>query len=155
VFSTRSFIINDCPIAVGVENPHKFWMCRQPRNVRQINRHYISYIGCVKKDFQLKKKLSESENKNGQQLKIPYIIIMVTFFFLSRWSKRLIVPSWILHPARRLSQSPWPRSAEDPTGLLRENSFRLRPSPSSSCYKNRTRPETKQDKEDTKSCPPR
>jgi hypothetical protein len=21
-------IINDCPIAVGVENPHKFWMCR-------------------------------------------------------------------------------------------------------------------------------
>jgi hypothetical protein len=28
-------IINDCPIAVGVENPHKFWMCRQPRNVRQ------------------------------------------------------------------------------------------------------------------------
>jgi hypothetical protein len=44
-------------------------MCRQPRNVRQINRHYISYIGCVKKDFQLKKKLSESENKNGQQSK--------------------------------------------------------------------------------------
>jgi hypothetical protein len=22
------FIINDCPIAVGVENPHKFGMCR-------------------------------------------------------------------------------------------------------------------------------
>jgi hypothetical protein len=21
-------IINDCPFAVGVENPHKFWMCR-------------------------------------------------------------------------------------------------------------------------------
>jgi hypothetical protein len=21
-------IINDCPIAVGVENPHQFWMCR-------------------------------------------------------------------------------------------------------------------------------
>jgi hypothetical protein len=21
-------MINDCPIAVGVENPHKFWMCR-------------------------------------------------------------------------------------------------------------------------------
>jgi hypothetical protein len=21
-------IINYCPIAVGVENPHKFWMCR-------------------------------------------------------------------------------------------------------------------------------
>jgi hypothetical protein len=29
-------IINYCPIAVGVENPHKFWMC-QPRNVRQIS----------------------------------------------------------------------------------------------------------------------
>jgi hypothetical protein len=28
-------IINDCPIAVSVENPYKFWMCRQPRNVRQ------------------------------------------------------------------------------------------------------------------------
>jgi hypothetical protein len=27
-----SVIINDCPIAVGVKNPHKFWMCRQPRN---------------------------------------------------------------------------------------------------------------------------
>jgi hypothetical protein len=27
--------MNDCPIAVGVENPHKSWMCRQPRNVRQ------------------------------------------------------------------------------------------------------------------------
>jgi hypothetical protein len=27
-------IINECPIAVGVENPHKFWMCRQPRNVK-------------------------------------------------------------------------------------------------------------------------
>jgi hypothetical protein len=22
-------IINDCTIVVGVENPHKFWMCRQ------------------------------------------------------------------------------------------------------------------------------
>jgi hypothetical protein len=32
-------IINDCPIAVGVENPRKFWMCRQPRNVRQTTRH--------------------------------------------------------------------------------------------------------------------
>jgi hypothetical protein len=31
-------IINDCPIAAGVENPHKFWMCRQPRNVRQTSR---------------------------------------------------------------------------------------------------------------------
>jgi hypothetical protein len=31
-------IINDCPIAVGVENPHKFWTCRQPRNVRQTSR---------------------------------------------------------------------------------------------------------------------
>jgi hypothetical protein len=28
-------IINDCPIAVVVENPHKFLMCRQSRNVRQ------------------------------------------------------------------------------------------------------------------------
>jgi hypothetical protein len=28
-------IINDCPIAVAVENPHKFWMCRQPRNTGQ------------------------------------------------------------------------------------------------------------------------
>jgi hypothetical protein len=33
----RVIHINDCPIAVGVENPHKFWMCRQPRNVRQTN----------------------------------------------------------------------------------------------------------------------
>jgi hypothetical protein len=24
----NTIIINDCPIAVGVENPHKFWMCR-------------------------------------------------------------------------------------------------------------------------------
>jgi hypothetical protein len=31
-------VMNDCPIAVGVENPHKFWMCRQPRNVRQTSR---------------------------------------------------------------------------------------------------------------------
>jgi hypothetical protein len=31
-------IINDCPIAVGVENPHKFWMARQPRNVKQTSR---------------------------------------------------------------------------------------------------------------------
>jgi hypothetical protein len=31
-------IINDCPIAVGVENPHKFGMCRQLRNVRQTSR---------------------------------------------------------------------------------------------------------------------
>jgi hypothetical protein len=28
-------IISYYPIAVAVENPHKFWMCRQPRNVRQ------------------------------------------------------------------------------------------------------------------------
>jgi hypothetical protein len=21
-------MINDCPVAVGVEDPHKFWMCR-------------------------------------------------------------------------------------------------------------------------------
>jgi hypothetical protein len=26
------------PIVVGVENPHKFWMCRQLRNVRQTSR---------------------------------------------------------------------------------------------------------------------
>jgi hypothetical protein len=31
-------IINDCPIVVGVEKPHKFWMCRQSRNVRQTSR---------------------------------------------------------------------------------------------------------------------
>jgi superfamily II DNA/RNA helicase len=31
-------IINDCPIVVGVENPHKFLMCRQSRNVRQTSR---------------------------------------------------------------------------------------------------------------------
>jgi hypothetical protein len=29
---------NYCPIAVGVENPHNFWMCRQPRNVPQNSR---------------------------------------------------------------------------------------------------------------------
>jgi hypothetical protein len=38
------------------------------------------------------------------------------------------LPSWILPPARRLSQLPWPQSAEDPTGLLRENFSWLRPS---------------------------
>jgi hypothetical protein len=32
-------------------------------------------------------------------------------------------------------QTPRPRSAEDPTGLLRENFFRLRPSPPWSCHK--------------------
>jgi hypothetical protein len=31
-------IINDCSIAVGSENPHKFWMCRLLRNVRQTSR---------------------------------------------------------------------------------------------------------------------
>jgi hypothetical protein len=31
-------ILNDCPIAIGVENPYKFWMCRQLCNVRQTNR---------------------------------------------------------------------------------------------------------------------
>jgi hypothetical protein len=31
-------IPNDCLIAVGVENSHKFWICRQPRNVRQTSR---------------------------------------------------------------------------------------------------------------------
>jgi hypothetical protein len=29
-------IINDCAIVVGVKNPHKFWMCRQPRNVKLV-----------------------------------------------------------------------------------------------------------------------
>jgi hypothetical protein len=29
-------IINDCTIAVGVENPHKFWMCRQPRKLDKL-----------------------------------------------------------------------------------------------------------------------
>jgi hypothetical protein len=33
-------------------------------------------------------------------------------------------------------QRPQPRFAEDPTGLLRENFFRLRPSPPPSCHKN-------------------
>ncbi|KAH0818997.1 hypothetical protein GEV33_003794 [Tenebrio molitor] len=33
-------------------------------------------------------------------------------------------------------QTPRPRSAEDPTRLLRENFFRLRPSPPPSCHKN-------------------
>jgi hypothetical protein len=28
IYKYRSIYINDCPIAVGVENPHKFWMCR-------------------------------------------------------------------------------------------------------------------------------
>jgi uncharacterized membrane protein len=37
VFKYR-VIINYCTIVVGVENPHKFWMCRQPRNVRQTSR---------------------------------------------------------------------------------------------------------------------
>jgi hypothetical protein len=32
-------ITNYCPIAVGVENPQTFWMCRQPPNVRQTSRH--------------------------------------------------------------------------------------------------------------------
>jgi hypothetical protein len=31
VFFLYRVIINDCPIAVGVENPHKFWIFRQPR----------------------------------------------------------------------------------------------------------------------------
>jgi hypothetical protein len=38
-------IINNCPIAVGVENPHKFWMCRQPRDVRQTSRHISTTAG--------------------------------------------------------------------------------------------------------------
>jgi hypothetical protein len=29
------FVVQDCPIAVGVEIRHKFWMCRLPRDVRQ------------------------------------------------------------------------------------------------------------------------
>jgi hypothetical protein len=28
------YIVND-NIIVGVEKPHKLWMCRQPRNMRQ------------------------------------------------------------------------------------------------------------------------
>jgi hypothetical protein len=38
-------IINDCPIAVCVENPHKFWMCRQRRNVRQTSRQVSTTVG--------------------------------------------------------------------------------------------------------------
>jgi hypothetical protein len=30
-----TIVIIDCPIAVGAESPHKFLMCRQPRNVIQ------------------------------------------------------------------------------------------------------------------------
>jgi hypothetical protein len=33
-------IINNCPIAVGVENPQTFWMCRQLRNVRKLVDRY-------------------------------------------------------------------------------------------------------------------
>jgi hypothetical protein len=29
-------IINDCTIVVGVENPHKFSMCRQPRKLDKL-----------------------------------------------------------------------------------------------------------------------
>jgi hypothetical protein len=40
-------VSNDCPIAVGVENPHEFWMRRQPRkqgarNVKQTSRHIFT-----------------------------------------------------------------------------------------------------------------
>jgi hypothetical protein len=38
-------IINDCPIIVGVENPHKCWMCRQPRNVGQTSRQISTTAG--------------------------------------------------------------------------------------------------------------
>jgi hypothetical protein len=38
-------IINDYHIAAGVENPHKFWMCRQLRNVRQISKQISSTAG--------------------------------------------------------------------------------------------------------------
>jgi hypothetical protein len=38
-------IINDCPIAVGVENPPKFWMCRQPGNVKQTSRQISTTVG--------------------------------------------------------------------------------------------------------------
>jgi hypothetical protein len=38
-------IINDCPIVVGVENPYKFWMYRQPRNVRQTSRQISTTAG--------------------------------------------------------------------------------------------------------------
>jgi hypothetical protein len=37
-------ITNDCPIAVGVENPRKFRMCRQPRNVRQTSRQTTATV---------------------------------------------------------------------------------------------------------------
>jgi hypothetical protein len=36
--SSHRVIINDCSIAVGVKNPHKFWVCRHPRNVGQTSR---------------------------------------------------------------------------------------------------------------------
>jgi hypothetical protein len=39
-------IINDCPIAVGVENPHTFCRCRQLRNVKQTGRR-ISTTACM------------------------------------------------------------------------------------------------------------
>jgi hypothetical protein len=41
--NTYRVIINDCPIAV--ENSHKFWMCRQPRNVRQTSRQISTTAG--------------------------------------------------------------------------------------------------------------
>jgi hypothetical protein len=47
-YNTGSSLIineNDCPIAVGVENPHKFWMCRQPHNVRQTSRPISTTAG--------------------------------------------------------------------------------------------------------------
>jgi hypothetical protein len=32
------------PLPVGVENPHKFSLCRQPRNVTQTSRHILEYV---------------------------------------------------------------------------------------------------------------
>jgi hypothetical protein len=42
-YTYRGFIINDCPIAVGVENLYKFWMCRQLHNVRQTTATIATY----------------------------------------------------------------------------------------------------------------
>jgi hypothetical protein len=40
-------VFDPTPIAVGVENPHKFWMSRQPRNVRQTI-VYFFLVGCAR-----------------------------------------------------------------------------------------------------------
>jgi hypothetical protein len=38
LFVELQVIIKYCTIVAGVENPHKFWMWRQPRNVGQTNK---------------------------------------------------------------------------------------------------------------------